>query len=114
MGYVSRCKPFNRALSVRKASPIRTTGTLRRRLGIQSCGRLMISQYFLGGILAARPHHAASRVACGSTQIQIADGSPVVSPAGDRPHHEQLVEVHRPLHDVAAGNAKLPFQIERT
>ena len=52
-------------------------------------------------------------MAGGAAQVEAADRRAVVGPAGDGAEAEQLVGVHRPLHDVAAGDAERALQIER-
>ena len=73
----------------------------------------IIAEDFFSRVFAAGAEDAAAGVAGGAAQVQAADRRAVVGPAGDGAEAEELMGVHRALHDVAAGDAERALQVER-
>ena len=48
-----------------------------------------------------------------AAKIQSRDRRSMIGPARNGAHEEELVRGHRPLHDIAAGQSKGSFQIQR-
>jgi len=72
---------------------------------------LTVAKYFLRRITAAGPQHAAAGMRGGAAEVEAADGSAVVGPAGDGAEGKKLVEGHGSLHDIAAREAEGPLQV---
>lgn len=72
-----------------------------------------VTKDFLSRVFATGTHHAASWMTGSTTKIKAAQWRAVIGPARYRTHEVELIEAHRPLHDVATGQTKRPFQIER-
>src|SRR5262245_11637541 len=64
-----------------------------------------ISHHFDGGGAAAGAHDAAAGVSGAAAHVEAVYGSAVVAPAGDGAHVEELMQRHRALKDVSAGQS---------
>ena len=56
-----------------------------------------------GRVPSTGSHNSAARMSSTATEIQAADRSPVITPARDRTHTEQLMQGHTALKNVTAG-----------
>src|SRR3546814_13705347 len=65
------------------------------------------------GIAPRRAADAAARMRAGAAQIQTRQRRAVITPARHRPETEQLMQRHRAMKDVAAGQRETPFAFER-
>src|SRR5215472_16531711 len=65
------------------------------------------------GVVAARAHDAAAGMSGGAAQVEAADGRAVVGVAGKGTPEEELVQRHRSLEDVAAGEAEAMLDVPR-
>src|SRR5437899_1820730 len=64
-------------------------------------------------IAPARADYAAGGVRRGTAEVQPLDRRAIVRPSGGRAETKEPVQVHRPLEDVAAGQAERPLQVRR-
>ena len=80
---------------------------------MEFCLQSQVLQNDGGCISAAGPHDAATGMRCGTTEIQVVDRSSVIGPTDQRTRRPQLVQVHRSLHDIAAGQSIGPLKIQR-
>src|ERR1700722_13330143 len=60
-----------------------------------------------------RPDDTPAGMRCRAAQEQSADRRAIAGVADHRAQHEELVERHCPLEDVAAGQVERPLQVER-
>ena len=67
-----------------------------------------------GGVEAGGAGEADARVRAGATEEESANGSGVTGKTEKRAHGEELVESKFPVGDVAAGEAVIVFEIERS
>src|SRR3546814_3171277 len=65
------------------------------------------------GIAPRRAADAAARMRAGAAQIQTRQRRAVITPARHRPETEQLMQRHRAMKDVAAGQRETSFEFER-
>ena len=72
-----------------------------------------VAYHFPGRVATASTHHAAARMGGTAAEVEAVEGSTVIGPAGDRSQIEQLVQRHGTLEDVAAGQTKGPFEVDR-
>ena len=78
--------------------------------------RVLSSQFAQDGmrrVVSGRAGDAASRVGAGTAEPEIRDGRPVVCPARQRSHEEHLFQRDVAVEDIALGNAKGFFEINR-
>src|SRR6185369_3698176 len=73
-----------------------------------------ILQYFMRGIVAGRTGDAAAGMGTGTAHIKSANWTAIIAVTQNRPGREHLVEIELAVHDIAAGQAEDPLQIERT
>ena len=73
-----------------------------------------IAQNFRCSVASAGAHHASTGMSRTAAQVQPLHRRAVVAVAGDRSQTEQLMQRHRTLEDIAAGQSKDAFQINGT
>ena len=73
----------------------------------------MLFEHFPRGVPARRAHDAAAGVGGRAAQVEALDGRAVVGVADDGAEQEELVQRHRALEDVAAGQVEGLLQVER-
>lgn len=64
-------------------------------------------------IVAGRAGYAAARMSAGTAEIQILNGGAVLRPFRQRPHEEHLLHRNIAVKDIALGDAKGLFKVNR-
>jgi hypothetical protein len=72
-----------------------------------------LPQNLAGGIASRDPHDPSSRMAASAAQIQACEWRLVLGCAGDRPHHQELIESEIRVMPMPAGDTELPLNIDR-
>ena len=73
-----------------------------------------VPQHLNRCVLPTRSHDSAARMTGRSAHVKTFDRRAMVGPAGKRAHHVKLIEIHRALENVAAGQTVGPLDIKRT
>jgi hypothetical protein len=67
----------------------------------------------MGGVMARRTRHSATRVGSGTAEVKALEWHTVICGADHRPRAEQLIKPHLAVKDVAADQTEAALEIER-